>query len=291
MIEIIPLTPETAAPYRAFTYRTYQAGLGGPEGEAGTLRIALGVSFMGEPAGLLLAHPPEQDEPARVLSVFVEKRFRKLGIAGALMSELKACLTRIGLKQACVEYYALHSYQALERVLLRSGWQSPEVYSRYYRCDIVPNRETRWIHRFKLPDRYTVMPWGEVRRDELTLMNQLQEQDFNTYFRPLFQEEHIEPNCSLVLKLGAEIVGWSIVDRQLADTLLYRTLYIREAYRDLGLGILLAAQSAQRIARTDAAHLVIQILTGNERMQKVAERMLVPMNPIVTEYKRAVWNF
>ncbi|WP_240421134.1 GNAT family N-acetyltransferase [Paenibacillus periandrae] len=292
MFEIVRLAQGRAASYQSFTYRSYRGWLvkpaAGTEEEADAQNIILGASFMGRPVGLLLAHPPVDDEPARVLSVFVDKPYRGLGIATALMQELKASLSRMDLEQACVEYYALHSYEALERVLAKSGWQPPSVYSSFYRCDIAAGRDSKWISRFKLSSRCTVIPWNELRRGELSLMNQLQEKDYNAYFMPLRAEGVIERDCSLVLKLDEEIVGWSIVDRQLAETLLYRTLYIREAYRDHGLGLSLAAQSAQRMLRTNASHLVIQILPGNERMQKVADRLLAPMQPVVTDYKRAV---
>jgi GNAT superfamily N-acetyltransferase len=223
-----------------------------------------------------------------LLSLFVDERFRNLGIGSALMQELKTCLSRNNLRQACVEYYAINKYQALERVLLKSGWQLPALYSRFYRCDISAGRDSRWIRRFKLSARCHVIPWSELQRDEIAVMNTLQEKDFNAYFMPLLNDGTIETDCSLVLKLDDEIAGWSIVDRELTDTLLYRALYIREAYRDQGLGLALAAQSAQRMIRTNATHLVIQLLAGNERMQKVADRLLAPMQPVITDYKRAV---
>nr|WP_275983832.1 GNAT family N-acetyltransferase [Paenibacillus hamazuiensis] len=288
MLEIITLAPETADPYLPFTFRTYRDLLIKPKTEEQANLIALGACFLGRPAGLLLVHPPVLDEPARVLSVFVDERFRKLGIASALMQELKACLRRKNLKQACVEYYALNKFEGLEPLLLKSGWKAPTVYSRFYRCDILTGRESPWIHRFKLPARYRVIPWSELKRDELTEMNQLQEAGFDAYYMPLHKEGIIERSCSLVLKLDEEIVGWSIIDRELADTLLYRVLYIREKFRDHGLGLALAAQSAQRVSKTDASHLVIQILENNVRMRKVADRLLAPMRPVVTEYKTAV---
>jgi GNAT superfamily N-acetyltransferase len=288
LIEIIKLTPEASGPYRPFTYRAYRDWVVKPEAESEAKKLALGARFMGEPVGLLLVHCPIRDEPARVLSLFVDERFRNLGIGSALMLELKTCLSRNDLKQACVEYYALNKYQALERVLLKSGWQLPAVYSRFYRCDISAGRDSPWIHRFKLSARCRVIPWSELQRDEMALMNTIQEKDFNAYFMPLLNDGTIERDCSLVLKLDDEIVGWSIVDRELTDTLLYRALYIREAYRDQGLGLALAAQSAQRMIRTNATHLVIQLLAGNERMQKVADRLLAPMQPVITDYKRAV---
>ncbi|WP_239635405.1 GNAT family N-acetyltransferase [Paenibacillus sp. H1-7] len=290
MLEINALSPETAEAYRQFTYRSYKDWLVKPEAgsDSGERNIALGASFMGQPVGLLLVHPPTKDELARVLSIFVGGSFRNLGIGAALMKELRASIERNRWKQACIEYYALNNYKALERVLAKSDWQLPEVYSRYYRCDISVGRDSRWIQRFKLPARCRVIPWNELQRDELMAMNSLQEKDFDAYFAPLHAESTIDCSCSLVLKIDDEIVGWSIVDRELKDTLLYRALYIRESYRDQGLGLALAAQTAQRVSRSDATYLVIQILSRNERMRKVADRLLMPMQPVVTEYKRAV---
>ncbi|WP_240422024.1 GNAT family N-acetyltransferase [Paenibacillus periandrae] len=288
LLEIIMLTSETADPYLPFTYRTYRDWMIKPETDKQVKLMAFGACFLGKPVGLLLVHPPVLDEPARVLSVYVDERFRRLGIATALMQELKACLRRKNWKPVFVEYYALNKYEGFERLLLKSGWQTPAVYSRFYRCDILTGRESPWIHRFKLPAGYRVIPWSELKRDELAEMNLLQEAGFNAYYMPLHQEGIIERSCSLVLKLDEEIVGWSIIDRELADTLLYRVLYIREEFRDHGLGPALAAQSAQRVSRTDASHLVIQILESNVRMRKIADRLLIPMRPVVTEYKTAV---
>lgn len=288
VIEIVQLTPETSEPYRPFTYRNYRDWMVKPKAESEAKKIALGARFMGQPIGLLLVHLPVTDDPARVLSVFVDERFRNLGIGGAMMRELKTRMSRTALKQACVEYYAIHKYRTLERMLSKSGWQPPVVYSRFYRCDVAAGRDSRWIRRFKLPARYRAIPWSRLQRDELSAMNELREKDFTPYFMPLLAEGNIETDCSLVLKLDGEIAGWSIIDRELTDTLLYRSLYIREAYRDQGLGLALAAQSAQRMLETNASHLVIQILEGNERMRKVADRLLTPMQPVVTDYKRAV---
>ncbi|UQZ83118.1 Acetyltransferase (GNAT) family protein [Paenibacillus konkukensis] len=287
MIEIVHLEPETAGPYQPFTYRSYRDWLVRPDADPEGQKLALGARWTGHPVGLLLAHSPARDDPARVLSVFVDGRFRNRGIGTALMQELKAHLHRIK-KRACIEYYALNQYEALERVLVKSGWQPPAVYSRFYRCDIFAGMPSPWIRRFKLPARFRVVPWSELRQNELALMNTLQEQDFNDYFMPLQKESIIDRSCSLALKLDEQIVGWSIVDRELTDTLLYRALYIREAYRDQGLGLALAAQSAQRLGRTGATHTVIQILDKNMRMRKVAERLLAPMQPTVTAYKTAL---
>lgn len=288
MFAVRELTPSIAHAYQRFTFQGYRQMLT-QSAETNPLPILmLGAECLGHPAGLLLCHLPLDGCP-RILSLFVAEPFRRLGIGTALLEHLRAVLQEQNHKQLIIEYLALKHTSQLESLLRKTGWQEPKVISRYYRCPLAQVRQCKWLSRFTLPRKYRLLSWRQLET-EPTVWEQwegLEEEGYSRYFRPHNDTATLEQDCSLILMEGSKVIGWSLVDREVPSTMLYRALYIREPYRKRGLGPALLAQTAKRMLATDADYVTMQISAENLPMQKFVQRLIIPLEPVITPYKQA----
>lgn len=284
MMEIKLVTPESAKPYQTFTYQSFRQGIVDTTVSPEKRPIVIGAALMGNPVGLVVAGCNRGEGAANVVSLFVQKAFRNMGVGTALLNYLIDYLRAEGFIKATVQYYGVADVQIVERVLKKSGWQPPVLYSSYYRLDLQNLNGHRWMYRMKLPSSYQLLSWEEVSAKERSQIKDLNETEYRSYYDPSENEKVIVHTCSYFLKENDTIIGWSIIERHLEDTLLYRALYIREAYRDKGLGLVLAAKTAQGVMASGIPYGVIQIVAANERMQKVYKRIIEPLSPTVTSY-------
>ncbi|KPD07731.1 hypothetical protein AM501_13960 [Aneurinibacillus migulanus] len=285
MLEIKLLTPESAKPYQTFTYQSFRKGIIDSAISPEIRPIVIGASFMGNPVGLVVAGCDRKGATANVVSIFVQKSFRNMGIGTALMNHLLDHLRSEKFLKVTIQYYELDHIQVLEKVLEKSGWKTPQLYSRYYRLELKKLVGFRWMDRMKLPSSYRLVSWGEVSKEEREQVKNLNEVGYRSYYDPSENEKAVVDTCSYFLKEKDTIIGWSIVERHLEDTLLYRVLYVREAYRDKGLGLVLAAKTAHGALESRIPYGVIQIVAANERMQKIYKRIIEPLSPVITPYR------
>lgn len=286
MLELKLLTPESAKPYKTFTYQSFREKIIDSTVSPEIRPIVVGASFMGNPVGLIVAGCDRKGATANVVSIFVQQSFRNMGIGTALMNYLLDYLQSEKFLKVIIQYYGLINIQILEKILEKSGWEPPQLYSRYYRLELKNLVGFRWMDRMKLPPPYRLVSWEEVSREEREQVKNLDEAGYRSYYDPSENEKAVVDRCSYFLKEEDTIIGWSIVERHLEDMLLYRVLYIREAYRDKGLGLVLAAKTAHGALESRIPYGVIQIVATNERMQKIYKRIIEPLAPVITPY----WN-
>ncbi|ERI03951.1 GNAT family N-acetyltransferase [Aneurinibacillus aneurinilyticus] len=286
MLELKLLTPESAKPYKTFTYQSFREKIIDFAVSPEVRPIVVGASFMGNPVGLIVAGCDRKGATANVVSIFVQQSFRNIGIGTALMNYLLDYLQSEKFLKVIIQYYGLTNIHILEKILEKSGWEPPQLYSRYYRLELKNLVGFRWMDRMKLPPPYRLVSWGDVSREEREQVKNLDEAGYRSYYDPSENEKAVVDTCSYFLKEKDTIIGWSIVERHLEDTLLYRVLYVREAYRDKGLGLVLAAKTAHGALASRIPYGVIQIVATNERMQKIYKRIIEPLSPVITPY----WN-
>ncbi|MCI1693099.1 GNAT family N-acetyltransferase [Aneurinibacillus aneurinilyticus] len=286
MLELKLLTPESAKPYKTFTYQSFREKIIDSAVSPEVRPIVVGASFMGNPVGLIVAGCDRKGATANVVSIFVQQSFRNMGIGTALMNYLLDYLQSEKFLKVIIQYYGLINICILEKILDKSGWEPPQLYSRYYRLELKNLVGFRWMDRMKLPPPYRLVSWGDVSREEREQVKNLDEAGYRSYYDPSENEKAVVDTCSYFLKEKDTIIGWSIVERHLEDTLLYRVLYVREAYRDKGLGLVLAAKTAHGALASRIPYGVIQIVATNERMQKIYKRIIEPLSPVITPY----WN-
>jgi GNAT superfamily N-acetyltransferase len=221
---------------------------------------------------------------ATLISLFVTKPYRRIGIGTRLVTTWAAFMRDRGVATLTARYLALPSVAGCERLLQQLGWGPPSVYSRFYRVPLerMPNPGDRG----RLQTAHCrAVPWSAVDPASLDALPLAAEPGFRPYFDPRQQPGSIEPHCSFFVLADDDIAGWSRVDHELADTLLYRALYVRHAYRHLGLGVEMAMQTCATALRLGLPYMVFQVVTTNTPMNHMMRRFIEPLNPRITEFR------
>ncbi|MEF3306249.1 GNAT family N-acetyltransferase [Paenibacillus sp. GYB003] len=284
-LRIEPVTAANCGPYLAYTYRSYRPCFRDERTLALSGLIAFRASLGETPAGMIVAHADKPNGRSRLLSVFVEGRFRKQGIGRALLDALVTHLMREKLPCIDAEYFALPNIAPFERLLGSGGWERPAPYSRFYRFDMAELARADWLRIDRLPSRYRIVPWSPELAERIAALPLSEEAEYRSYFDPNRQPELIDRDCSFILLDGEQPAGWSIVDRDGGDVLLYRAVYLREAYRKSWLGIALAVRTTHAGLATGVPVCVIQVRDGNGQMEGIIRRLVMPLQPKVTEVR------
>ena len=200
------------------------------------LPVALGARVGDEPVALALAEMREgQASNAEVLSLFVAPPFRGRGLGTALLDQTGVYLARMGAKKAIGVYMTGQpSQQAVERVLAKAGWSTPEVRQLSLRFTFEQVLRTGWYGKYPLEKGYTVFPWKDLTDAEREGLRESQRA--TGWIKPDLEPwrsdaENFEPVSSLGIRLHGEIVGW-IINHAVDDRVIRFTCsFIR---RDLG---------------------------------------------------------
>lgn len=95
MYTLIKLNQSTATGYEGFTFSSFQPKLQTLEAQESI--VAIGASVIQQPIGLALAEIQEDGKTASLLSLFVNPRYRHLGIGTSLLIQLEKNANRKGL--------------------------------------------------------------------------------------------------------------------------------------------------------------------------------------------------
>ncbi len=190
----------------------------------------------GTPAGLVLAETPTEDEkPPEILSLFVRPAYRNEGIATGLVGAVEDVLREGGFPEVQVVYMTgKPGIDALERVLAKRAWATPETRTVTLRFTPEQARKTPWYGRVRLGPEYELLPWAEVGKEEREEAMRSQAQQ-PWIAPPLEFWRHdcygFDPVSSLGLRHQGKLAGWVINHRVSADTVRFTCSYMR---KDLG---------------------------------------------------------
>lgn len=286
MLAIVPLSPAVASPYASFTYRKFRPWLLDERHPDAPRLIALGVRRGEEPVGLVVAGIAADGDDATLCSIFVKERHRQSGVGAYLLGALEAACRARDLPRLATRFHATGDMTGLHRLLARGGWATPRLISRYHRFALQPLLGARWLTREHASARYRMVPWAQVAPGDWEDAERALEHETDNpeYFQPRRLAEVLVPACSFALFEEDRLVGWSLVDQEIPGTLYYRSLFIRPSYRNKGLGIALAATTARGALDTGATHGVLQVLEENLEMRKILQRLVLPLQPQITDY-------
>lgn len=285
MLSLHQVAGPHALPCRAFTYPAYRARLVAADGADALPTIAVAASVNGVPVGLIYAHRGLPASPARILSLFVDGPHRRRGIGAALLVRLQEIMQAAGEPLLTIEYPQLRHGEALAGALARAGWPASSVYSRHFRMSMSALAECGWIDRVGTPPRFALVPWDALQPGQIEAVDARDEPGFIPHHAPGQRGASIARACSVAALDGEHIAGWSILDWQGENTLCFRSLYVRAAWRRFALGPALAAQTASQVLATPrATACLIEVADGNVTMRKVVRRMIAPTHPVVTPY-------
>ena len=205
--------------------------------------IAIGASSLGKPIGLALAEVFPEDNSAEILSIFVAPGYRRQKVGTALLIRLEKELFIRGCNKAKLfckvgKPIAL----ALERMLQKSNWSTPQPWDIRYKSDRSAIAEAPWFKmKFRLPSDMIIFPWTQITDQERALIQETQKSNpwFEEALSPFQNEKNFEPLNSLGLRYRGQVVGWMLTERVASDTIYYKCMFVRKDLQKLGRGIAL----------------------------------------------------
>jgi GNAT superfamily N-acetyltransferase len=272
---IIELDNITAQAYKPLTLGPYQYNLDRfAENEKQVL--AVGLNFLGSPVGLGIAlRNPDQN--TMLLSLFVQENFRGRGYAGKMLSRLEEMGSQNGSKVMIAGFNTTNPcVEQFKRVLIKCGYSEPAVTSTIYRHSSLglSEEELPWFFKYELPaDPDGLFFWKDATTSEKEKLK-------NASWLPAglspFIDEHLIENLnSLAVRVNGEIVGWIIAHRLRSDTILYRSLYMREDFRNTGIAALMLLKSIKLQYQQGIPQYMLTIVNENMDVIPMINRWMV----------------
>lgn len=219
--------------YQTFTFPRYRKAF--TESTAAERYFGIGVSDELRPVGLILGKPNlNYPENMMVVSIFIREEQRRKGLATMLFQRFEAEMKAQGYRG--VEIWYLNnreSIEYIERILKRLGWAQPEVREQIYKCGI-DNLNHEWINRYKIRRPFSYCNYSELSSTEKA---RLQEGCNVWYYQglsPFIEEDKVNPETTLFLKYQGEIIGWIGTFKASAETIAYRSVFIKKEFWGTG---------------------------------------------------------
>jgi GNAT superfamily N-acetyltransferase len=178
--------------------------------------LAAEASIKGAPIGAVVTEVRDVSEKARLCSVAVQKEYRRLGVASALLQtvEKQAC------ERGCALIYAnliQNSPPAVEisGLLTKNGWTEPASRGVICETDLASISQAPWMEHDELAADCKVFFWKDLAYSERQrLRERIRRQPwFPEAISPFDHEERIVTDTSLGLRRNGEITGWCIFHR------------------------------------------------------------------------------
>jgi len=211
---------------------------------------AVGATLLGQPAALAiavdyLATPAEAEDivspgEARLLSLAVGRRHRRLGVGSALLNSMESLLQQRGVARLACSYRldVPEAREAVEALFHHCGWTPPAL--ALLHCEArVAMLESPLLRRERpLPPEYEIVDWVDLTAsDRRMIADRLKESPLNpASLDPFLWERGLETLNSLALRYRGEVVGWMLTRRTGRMSMHYDCLYVREDLARLGRG-------------------------------------------------------
>ena len=233
-VALATLNRITARVFALMTFPAYRARLL----RAGELPgpIACGATDGERPVGLALV-----DSVAGVghllRSLYVDAAYRGRGLGEELLERAEAEARERGFAELRTVYTAGSAgIPAFERVLAKRGWSQPE--RRTWVMRSTPERLAEAFTRARrrpLDPETQVFAWRDLGEAEAEALRRQQREtgwpDLEVF--PFHYGPGFEPETSLGLRRGGEVVGWVVNHRVDATTLRFTCSYLREELQGL----------------------------------------------------------
>ncbi len=240
-MEIEYLDPSNAKSYQSCLAKVYmQDILDGCENV-----VAIGAKDSDLPCGCVFAKV--LDEIVWIKNLFVLPFARRKGAAGLLINELKSKALKLGCAQ--IKFNAVTSennIDLLNKFLTKQGFSEIELLARIYRAS--PEwilKEGKWAKRllnsnFELPDKVTILNQDEVDEELFAKLKNKEEINYPDVLSPFKNEFDLQREFSLFAVFdNKKIVGWFTALRTNDDRILYRSVFVDDAYRKSKLGLIM----------------------------------------------------
>lgn len=272
------LTPKNLSVYDAFTFPSLQKRWR-TQTQRGEI-IAISATIADQMIGMVIAEIIVEPQNlslfyASIISCYVVTDYRNRGIGTTLIGNLEKELIKIGCQRIEISYKSSElTALGLEPLLNKAGWLPPKTVFVLAQSTTHKIAEAPWLHKYPLPDSFTVFPWIGLTAEERQAI--LDWGGYPNALNPFKDESRIEPLNSLGLRHNAEVIGWIITHRVAPETIRYSTLFIREKYQKLGRGISLLAESIKRQINSEIENCTGSVAAQSDRMMRFLDLHLRP---------------
>ncbi len=193
---------------------------------------AIGASIYGFPIALLLVKRKRSDHEIDISWLFVAEKFRRQGVASALLLFLKNILPN---KHSLV----FHSYEkaalALGSLFEKMNYSPPEIYKVYFRLKFGKDIFSvfPYIRASYLSRDYQVLPWSAVpAEDYFEFKNILiAEGESPVNLNPTEGRGNMHEQVSSVCYYKGEIIAWLAVHQYKKDSFFCKSFFVRQNFR------------------------------------------------------------
>jgi len=269
--------PENAHVFRELTFPRYRSLLDEPSSSGGV--VGAGHRADGQPAGLALARLLGGEE-AELLSWFVSREFRGRGLGAALLAHLEWQLRERGCRRCRAVYTTgTPSTPIVEHLLRKARWTPPEQRLVIFRFD---HRvlAAPWLRRARIGPPYEVLPWSEVREQDLQGLRSRDRSPTSVpeYLLPFGLEQDGQPDVmiSVAVRLDGALVAWLIAHSIAPDTVRYSRLFVDTrggGSRMLAMGLIAEAIRRQVRGMGPSSYVVCGVRSENHAVVRLARRM------------------
>lgn len=264
-IEMRPLSPTDGPAVQGLTYPSYRHLLSlqpsqrhpGLAEQHVVQPIAVVAWGETEPVGLALAELPIENPSAapEVLSLFVAAPYRNQGIGTRLLEGLEQDVVRCGFDTLTAVYMTgKPGTEAVERVLVKRGWDAPVTRSVTTRFTLDEAERTPWFGRVQLPEsEFQIFSWRDLTPEEKVELRRSNERSpwIAEGLEPWRHESYgYDPVSSVGARYRGAVVGWVINHVVDAKTVRFTCSFMRSDLSRRGRILPLYTESLRRLRGT-----------------------------------------
>lgn len=241
--------------------------------------IALGAHEGTQTIGLAIAslHREEGRICANLSSIVISEPYRRKGIGSKLYSMLETVLRQQGAtlvrSQFVAESRLLEEQSAF---LTRCGFASPVPGIHIWSGPLHQVfHELSWVPDLKLSSEFTLVPFSRLTSPDRARIAVGRSVWYPSLLDPFQNEGSLDTQRSLVLYFQDEPVGWVILERFDERTVLFKTMFVKEAYRQRARGLALAVEAYRRLITEDVyTEGIFFVEADNNPMVKLMHRKI-----------------
>ena len=267
-------------------YRPYLYKIG-----ASSQVVAFGaLSFSSQPAGLILGEV-KNDGYIQIHTLFIKQKYRRCGIAKALIKEMEQVGADNQHKGIYFEFTDDNPlYDVFQKLLGKCDWNFPATTEMLlYKLDMegIDEEDTPLFAVMELPSCFTISSWNELGEQEFDYIKKGYGIWYPERSSPFLEEERVDSLNSVFLRdENSQIIGWAITHRLDSETMLYRNVFVKKEYQLMGYAMLLMGKAIWRQYDKGIYKLMFCVNVGNKSMVKIINRFMKPFNYTVKKKMR-----
>ncbi|QCT04763.1 acetyltransferase, GNAT family [Paenibacillus algicola] len=263
--------------------------------------FAIGIACGEKPAALAVLYRDPGSPEGKLQSFVVAPAWRRRGLGRQLYTLLENWAQQQQLKQIHVEYLAPAAAQLEEskakpaaglqdtvsvpaRFLQACGFHIPQPGIYVWKGSLKELVQEPRGNRLQLTSSFSVTPFYELSDIERASIKNRVELPYPSILDPFIEEHVIDQEHSLILRQNGNIAGWITVERFNNNTVLLKTMYVKDSCRSKGWGLVLALEACRLLEREGLYENWIGFVeASNPLMARLAIKQLSPLHSVSVE--------